>query len=82
MIDFIFVHPELVSAEVREQSKEYFLNNLGPFREEFEEKQGEVTINFHLSPSDTNYFNYGFKDYDVFEFNHRFNSYKRDLLKE
>ena len=58
MIDFHFVGNS--TPQRREEAKERFIKSLGTFKDEFNEKNGQVTVNFNEPPESTNFFQFGF----------------------
>ena len=56
MIQFNFTgHP---SVEAQEKAKEYFIEHLGPFKDEFDEKGGIVTYNYEYPEKYKDQYNY------------------------
>jgi hypothetical protein len=52
MIQFSFTGEPLPSINQQEKDKESFIQKLGPFKEEFEEKNGTVLFNYSF-PTDS-----------------------------
>lgn len=72
MIDFHFVNDNGITLERKQEAKDNFLILLGDFKDEFDEKNGDVTIDFSITEkNDTRFYNYTFPNHDVVEFIHR-----------
>jgi hypothetical protein len=75
MITFSYSNDADISQEQKELAKEAWLNKLGIFKDEFDEKDGSININFGVPLDDTRYYTFSFPKHDIFEFNHRFNEW-------
>ncbi|HEV3412094.1 MAG TPA: hypothetical protein VG101_06430 [Puia sp.] len=58
MIQFIFTGEPFPSLQQQEEAKADFIKKLGPFKEEFDEQDGIVTINYSYSQADTRRWQY------------------------
>jgi hypothetical protein len=54
MIQFNFTGSPYPSFQQQEEDKTFFLDKLGPFKNEFDAKEGIVTFNYSYPPTDTN----------------------------
>jgi len=52
MIDFIFTGSPYPTLEQQAEDRAFFLDKLGPFKEEFDTKEGVVTFNYS-QPADS-----------------------------
>ncbi len=69
MIDFHFVNDNNITLERKQEAKANFLRLLGDFKDEFDENNGDVTIDFSITDKDdTRFYNYTFPNHDVTDF--------------
>jgi hypothetical protein len=80
MTDFVYIGNENKTFDEIELSKSAFIDKLGPFKDEFDQYDGTVTINFNLPPDDENFYQFGFrKQHNLSDFIRRWNDYIRSL---
>lgn len=76
MIQFNYTGDPYPSSEQKQIDKEFFLNKLGPFKDEFDQKGGIVTFNYSYPDTDENRMTFVIKEqYDLFDFTSRWNEY-------
>jgi len=72
MIQFNYVNDQNISQERKGQAKQGFIDLLKDMAEEFDERNGQVTIDFAITEiNDTRFYSFTFSDYPVHEFIHR-----------
>lgn len=74
MITWTLKNEAGISRERIEEVKQAFLKKIGPYRQEFEEKNGYVEIDFGVSEEQGAAYSFSY-DGDIFDFNHRVNAY-------
>jgi hypothetical protein len=78
MIQFIYTGDANISMDEIEASKQAFIDKLGDFKEEFEEKNGIATINFGVPVDDENRVHFVLDNkYSLPDFIQRWNQYIR-----
>ena len=75
MIDFSYSNGADISLDKKEIAKQSFIDKLGTLRNEFDEKNGNVTINFLTI--DGNSFDFSFDVEGRQDFTRRWNEYIR-----
>jgi hypothetical protein len=74
-----FQYEGKATHEQREAAKQFFLNKLGVFRDEFDEKNGFVTVDFNSPPDDPDRFKFTVaQQYNLSDFIMRFNEHYGD----
>lgn len=77
-MDIILQNETLVSKEEKDEAIRYFtVDFLDKFKDEFEENNGIVTIDFKEPKESKNYYSIVVDNYD--DFRNRFNEYKKSL---
>ncbi len=69
------------TLQEREQTEIDFLKFLGPFKQEFDDGRGIVTINFNVPPEDENRYRFVFEDGKpdiLIDFIRRFKTYQEE----
>lgn len=77
MMQFIFTNDQGITGEQKEDAKKAWIDKLGIFREEFEEKNGFITIDFVKAKDDRNYFVFTFPEHSISDFVQRFNEWQK-----
>jgi hypothetical protein len=78
MITYSFSNDENTSTHERQQAKADWLDKLGKFKDEFDEKNGFVNINFAMPLDDDRYFSFNLSEpHDLSDFINRFNEWQR-----
>jgi hypothetical protein len=76
MIQFNYSGDTYISFEEKKHAKDLFIEKLGPFKDEFESKDGTVIINFNEPIDSMRY--YGFnvgQNHSLWDFISRWNQY-------
>ncbi len=82
-IMFFYKNDSGISFEQKEDAQKFFIEKLGTFKQEFEDKNGSVTIDFgEPETSKRRYeFNVG-KEYSLYDFIFRWNNYIKGLRED
>jgi hypothetical protein len=76
MIQFNYSGDPYPSFEDMQASKKFFLEKLGPFKDEFEQKHGIVTFNYSYPDTDKRRIAFVLgENYDLSDFTIRWNEY-------
>jgi hypothetical protein len=78
MINFNYRNFSNVPFQEIEDSKKAFIDKLGPFKDEFAEKNGTVTFDFKFPKEDFNRISFNL-DGELYDFICRWNGYIRTL---
>lgn len=80
MIQFNHVGNPYPSFEQQEESKAFFIDKLGPFKEEFKNSGGVVTFNYSFPDTDNRRISFNVdNDHSLSDFIIRWNEYIRTL---
>ena len=80
MIQFNFFGDPYPTFEQMQELKSNFIDKLGPFRDEFEQKGGIVTFNFYYAETDTRRITLNVRDVQSLpDFTIRWNEYTRNI---
>ena len=80
MIQFNFTGDPYPSLEEQEDAKKFFLDKLGPFKEEFENSGGTVTFNYSFADTDNRRISFNIaNNHNLADFIIRWNEYIRSI---
>jgi hypothetical protein len=80
MITFHFTGDPFPSLEEQQAAKEFFIEKLGPFKEEFEEKNGIVTFDYSYPATDNRRISFDIDgNYSLGDFIGRWNIFIKSL---
>jgi hypothetical protein len=76
MIQFNFTGDPYPSFEEQERARQFFIDKLGPFKEEFENSGGVVTFNYSFPDTDNRRISFNLaNEYSLSDFIIRWNEY-------
>jgi hypothetical protein len=78
MITFYFTGEPFPSLEEQRAAKEFFIEKLGPYKKEFESKNGTVTFNYSYPATDNRRISFNI-DGSLSDFIRRWNEYIKTL---
>lgn len=79
MITYSYLNDANISVQQREEAKASWIDKLGIFKDEFDNKDGFITIDFSMPLDDDRYFSFTLSEpHDLSDFIARFNAWVRD----